>query len=196
MVAEAIDARFETTIALVVVLGGLLAYIYYVTWKQPEGGASASRRSRESSPRCSRTRLTRFTSIELRRLDRPQERQRGWKMTEPVAAAAQESEASGIANALAQLDARVIDENPASLVEYGSVRPVSNPIQGRRRQRVEEALFVGQKTTDRRQPVREEESTRSGSSPSRPSRIRRSTGRRSTCATERCQAGSRQGRSR
>ena len=29
----------KTTIALVVVLGGLLAYIYYVTWKQPEGGA-------------------------------------------------------------------------------------------------------------------------------------------------------------
>ena len=26
----------RTTIGLVVVLGGLLAYIYFVTWKQPE----------------------------------------------------------------------------------------------------------------------------------------------------------------
>ena len=32
----------KTTIALVVVLGGLFAYIYFVTWKQPEGGADAS----------------------------------------------------------------------------------------------------------------------------------------------------------
>ena len=28
----------RTTIGLVVVLGGLFAYIYFVTWKQPEGG--------------------------------------------------------------------------------------------------------------------------------------------------------------
>ena len=27
----------KTTVALVVVLGGLFAYIYFVTWKQPEG---------------------------------------------------------------------------------------------------------------------------------------------------------------
>ena len=48
----------------------------------------------------------------------------GWKITEPLAAPAQESEASGIANALAQLDvARVIDENPANLVDYGLGAP-------------------------------------------------------------------------
>ncbi len=48
----------------------------------------------------------------------------GWKITEPLTAPAQESEASGIATALSQLEvARVIDENPASLVDYGLGAP-------------------------------------------------------------------------
>ena len=32
----------RSTIALVVVLAGLGAYIYFVTWKMPEGGADAA----------------------------------------------------------------------------------------------------------------------------------------------------------
>ena len=34
----------RSTIALVVVLAGLGAYIYFVTWKQPEGGADAAKK--------------------------------------------------------------------------------------------------------------------------------------------------------
>ena len=33
----------RSTIALVVVLIGLGAYIYFVTWKRPEGGTSAAK---------------------------------------------------------------------------------------------------------------------------------------------------------
>jgi hypothetical protein len=116
----------KTTIALVVVLGGLLAYIYYVTWKQPEGGASASDTKLEKV----------FAGLQADKIDEIhvhsesgdstvlKKDKDGWKITEPVAAAAQESEASGIANALSQLEvARVIDENPASLVDYGLGAP-------------------------------------------------------------------------
>src|SRR5438105_13546321 len=34
----------KSTIALIVVLGGLGAYIYFVTWKQPEGAADPTKK--------------------------------------------------------------------------------------------------------------------------------------------------------
>ena len=37
---------WKTTLGLVVVLGGLFAYIYFVTWKQPEGGDAASKQEK------------------------------------------------------------------------------------------------------------------------------------------------------
>ena len=116
----------KTTIALVVVLGGLFAYIYFVTWKQPEGGATADTAKQEKV----------FAGLQPDKIDEIRVNSEsgdhtvlkkdkdGWKVTEPVAATAQESEATGIANALAQLDvARVIDENPANLVDYGLGAP-------------------------------------------------------------------------
>src|SRR5580765_7931025 len=112
----------KTTIALVVVLGGLLAYIYYVTWKQPEGGASASDTKVEKV----------FPALQADKIDEIhvhsesgdstvlKKDKDGWKVTDPVSTSAQESDATGIANALGQLEvARVIDENPANVVDYG-----------------------------------------------------------------------------
>ncbi len=116
----------KTTIALVVVLGGLFAYIYFVTWKQPEGGGDTS------TPKLEKV----FAGLQADKIDEIhvhsesgdsttlKKDKDGWKITEPIAAAAQESEASGIANALAQVEiARVIDENPSSLVDYGLGAP-------------------------------------------------------------------------
>src|SRR3954471_7697713 len=115
----------KTTIALVVVLGGLFAYIYFVTWKQPEGGdATASKQEKVfAGVQADKIEEIRVHSESgdstVLRKDKD-----GWKVTEPVAAAAQESDATGMATALAQLDvARVIDENPASVVEYGLGAP-------------------------------------------------------------------------
>ena len=139
----------KTTIGLVVVLGGLFAYIYFVTWKQPDGGSSSSDTKVEKV----------FPGLQADKIDEIhvhsesgdstvlKKDKEGWKITEPSAIAAQESEASGIANALAQLEiVRVIDPNPASLVDYGLGAP-----------RVEiqfkadddkdfRKLFIGQKT--------------------------------------------------
>ncbi len=116
----------KTTIALVVVLGGLFAYIYFVTWKQPEGGSSASATKQEKV----------FAGLQTDKIDEIRVHSEsgdstvlkkdkdGWKITEPIATSAQDSEASGIANALSQLEvARVIDENPANLVDYGLGAP-------------------------------------------------------------------------
>src|SRR5215475_12215190 len=109
----------KTTLGLLVVLGGLLAYNYFVTWKKPADDTSSKQEKV-------------FAGLQSDKIDEIhvhsesgdstvlKKDKDGWKITEPVAAAAQESEASGIANALSQLDvARVIDEKPASLVDYG-----------------------------------------------------------------------------
>src|SRR6185369_17615568 len=108
----------KTTIALVVVLGGLFAYIYFVTWKQPDGGAAASKQEKVFAGLVAdkvdeiRVHSESGDSTVLKK-DKD-----GWKVTEPLTAAAQDSEATGIASALSQLEMqRVVDENPTSLVE-------------------------------------------------------------------------------
>jgi len=116
----------KTTIALVVVLGGLFAYIYFVTWKTPAEDASTSASKLEKV----------FAGLQSDKVDEIRVHSEsgdstvlkkdkdGWAIAEPLATAAQDSEASGIANALSQLEvARVIDENPASLVDYGLGAP-------------------------------------------------------------------------
>src|SRR5215467_2580051 len=113
----------KTTIGLLVALGGLFAYIYFVTWKQPAEDASSKLEKV-------------FASLQSDKVDEIhvhsesgdstvlKKDKDGWKITEPLTAAAQESEASGIASALSQLEvARVVDENPASLVDYGLGAP-------------------------------------------------------------------------
>src|SRR5262252_489839 len=136
----------KTTIGLLVALGGLFAYIYFVTWKRP---------SEDTSSKLEKV----FSGLQPDKIDEIhvhseagdstvlKKDKDGWKITEPVQAAAQESEASGIANALAQLEvARVIDDNPSGLVEYGLGAPrveVQFKAEG---DKDFKKLFIGQKT--------------------------------------------------
>jgi hypothetical protein len=112
----------KTAIGLLVVLGGLFAYIYFVTWKQPE----------DTSAKLDKV----FAGLQSDKIDEIhvhteagdstvlKKDKDGWRITEPLQAAAQDSEASGIASALSQLEMqRVVDENPASLVDYGLGAP-------------------------------------------------------------------------
>src|SRR5215831_703928 len=113
----------KTTIGLLVVLGGLFAYIYFVSWKQPADDTSSKLEKV-------------LTGLQADKIDEIhvhsesgdstvlQKDKDGWKITEPLMTTAQDSEASGIASALSQLEvARVVDENPASLVDYGLGAP-------------------------------------------------------------------------
>ena len=139
----------KTTIALVVVLGGLFAYIYFVTWKQPEGGAGDSTTKLEKV----------YPGLQSDKIDEIhvhsesgdstvlKKDKDGWKIVEPMPAAAQESEASGIANALSQLEiARAIDDNPSNLVEYGLGAPRVEIQFKAAGDKDFKKLFIGQKT--------------------------------------------------
>src|SRR5262245_11959776 len=113
----------KTTIGLLVVLAGLGGYIYFVTWKQPAEDTSTKLEKVFAGLQSDKSDEIRVhpESGDATVLKKEKD---GWKITEPLMAAAQESEASGITSALSQLEvARVIDENPANLVDYGLGAP-------------------------------------------------------------------------
>src|SRR5262245_62964426 len=92
----------RSTIALLVVLIGLGAYIYFVTWKKPAEPASKLEKV--------------FTGIEADKVQEVQvksekgdvttlkKENNAWQIVAPVTAKADESEASAVVNALGQLE--------------------------------------------------------------------------------------------
>jgi hypothetical protein len=112
----------RSTIALAVVLAGLGAYIYFVTWKKPAEPVSKQDKV--------------FAGVQTDKIDELKvtsdkgdvttlKKDNGnWQLVAPVAARADEAEASGIVNAVGQVEiVRVIDENPSDLKGYGLDMP-------------------------------------------------------------------------
>jgi len=114
----------KSTLALVVVLAGLGAYIYFVTWKQPAAADTGKKQEKV------------FASLESDKIEEIKVSSAGgesttlkknsgaWQMTQPMAVKADDTEVTGIASALSSVEVtRVIDENPTNLNDYG----LSNP---------------------------------------------------------------------
>jgi hypothetical protein len=114
----------RSTIALIVVLAGLGAYIYFVTWKTPEGGDTGKKTDKVfAGVQPDKIEEIRISSASGEATTVKKDNAT-WQVVTPVAAKADETEVSGITSALATTDiVRVIDENPASLNDYG----LSNP---------------------------------------------------------------------
>src|SRR3954471_5087965 len=138
----------RSTIALIVVLAGLGAYIYFVTWKTPEGGDANAKKLDKV-----------FTGFDAGKVEEIKvtsaagdattlKKDNGnWQVTQPVAAKADESEVSGITTALGQMEVtRVVDENPSNLNDYGLSNPrveIDFKAAGDKDYR---KLFIGEKT--------------------------------------------------
>ena len=116
----------KSTLALIVVLAGLGAYIYFVTSKQPEGGSTSGDAKKEKV----------FASLQADKIDEVKVATASgdatmvkkdgpaWKITQPSEIAASDSERASLTSALGSVEVtRVIDENPANLNDYG----LSNP---------------------------------------------------------------------
>ena len=116
----------KSTLALIVVLAGLGAYIYFVTWKQPPGAGGDTGKKQEKV----------FASLESDKIEELKvssvsgesttlKKDNGaWQMTQPIAVKADDSEVSGITSALSSVEmTRVVDDNPTNLNDYG----LSNP---------------------------------------------------------------------
>ncbi|OLC81079.1 MAG: hypothetical protein AUH72_10200, partial [Acidobacteria bacterium 13_1_40CM_4_65_8] len=113
----------KSTIALIVVLAGLGAYIYFVSWRQADKTDTAKQDKV-------------FVALEPDKIEEVKvksekgdtttiKKENGaWQMTAPVATKADESEVTGITTSLGQIAVvRVIDENPSDLKEYGLATP-------------------------------------------------------------------------
>jgi hypothetical protein len=113
----------KTTIGLVVVLGGLFAYIYFVTWKQPAEDAGPKQEKAFASVTADKIEELRVRS-ESGDTSALKKDKDGWRLVEPVAMAAADSEISGITSALSQLEiVRVVEDKPANLNDYGLASP-------------------------------------------------------------------------
>ena len=113
----------KSTIALLVVLGGLGAYIYFVTWKQADKTDTAKQDKVFAALEPDKIEEVKVKS-EKGDTTTLKKESGAWQMTAPVATKADESEVTGITTSLGQIAVvRVIDENPPDLKEYGLATP-------------------------------------------------------------------------
>ena len=115
----------RSTILLVIVLAGLGAYIYFVTWKLPEGGAADAKKLDKVFAGYEADKVEEIKVMSAAGDATTLKKEGGaWHVTQPITAPASESEVSGITSALGQVEiGRVVDPNPSNLNDYG----LSNP---------------------------------------------------------------------
>jgi Domain of unknown function (DUF4340) len=113
----------RSTIALLVVLIGLGAYIYFVTWKTTSETSTSKQEKVFAGVAADKIEEMKVKS-DKGDLTALKKENGNWQLVSPIGTRADESEASGIANALGQLEiVRVIDENPTDLKDYGLTTP-------------------------------------------------------------------------
>ncbi len=109
-----------STLALVLILVGLGAYIYFVDSKSPAPGTTQNEKVfTVESGQVNELRLTSGDQSSML-----VKRDAGWQLTEPEAADADATEASSLATNIASMEqTRVVDENAADLAPYGLAEP-------------------------------------------------------------------------
>jgi hypothetical protein len=113
----------RSTIALLVVLVGLGAYIYFVTWKKAPDDTGKKQDKVFASLQSDKIDSVKIKSDkgETTTLSKADG---AWQITAPVAAKADESAVTGITGNLSSIEiVRIIDENPANLKDYGLAEP-------------------------------------------------------------------------
>lgn len=109
-----------TTILMVLVLGGLGAYIYFVDSERPAGGLEEKAKvfTVEADQIQEVTVTSAGETTTLRKEDG------AWKITSPISADADSTEVSALTSALSALEVnRVVDGNASNLAEFGLDEP-------------------------------------------------------------------------
>jgi hypothetical protein len=137
--------RFAPTIVGVLVLAGLVGYIYFIDSKQDTSGSSDREKVFGSVT------ADEIEEIHVKSADgetsRLQKSDGKWQLVEPVMAAADEGEASSLASSLASLEVnRVVDENAASLAEYGLEPARIEAAFKKKGDTNEQRILIGEKT--------------------------------------------------
>ena len=136
----------KSTIALLAVLIGLVAYIYFVDSKKPASGAP------ETKTKAFTVDADQIEEIHIKPASgdasRVQKTNGTWQLVEPEKADADQGQVSNAATSLATLEVnRVVDENPSDLSQYG-LNPAKAEITFRvKGQKDPRQLLIGEKTT-------------------------------------------------
>ncbi len=138
--------RLRSTILLLVVLAGLVGYIYFVDAKKPAAGDAAAKEKAFTGVAADQIEELQIKASDgqVSRIEKSGEQ---WKLVDPVKADADATEASSVTNAIATLDVnRVVDENGGNLKEYG-LDPARLEVGFRTKGQKEfKRLFVGDRT--------------------------------------------------
>jgi uncharacterized protein DUF4340 len=135
----------KSTIALVVVLVGLVAYIYFVDSKKPASG-TAETKEKAFAVEADQIEEIQITpaSGEASRVDKTSGT---WQLVEPEKAEADQGQVSNAATSLASLEiTRVIEDNPADLAQYGLNPPKADIGFRVKGQKELKHLLLGEKT--------------------------------------------------
>jgi hypothetical protein len=136
----------KSTIALLAVLIGLVAYIYFVDSKKPASGAA------ETKAKAFTVDADQIEEIHLKPAtgdaSRVQKANGTWQLVEPEKADADQGQVSNAATSLATLEInRVVDENPSDLSQYGLNPPKAEVAFRVKGQKEPRQLLIGEKTT-------------------------------------------------
>src|SRR3954468_19094434 len=139
----------RSTIALVVILAGLGAYIYFVTSKVPAGGATADETKKEKVFAAVQPDKIEEVKVTTAAGDATTLKKDGsaWKITQPSELPAAESDVSQLTSALGSVEiTRVIDENPSNLNDYGLSNPRVEVDFNAAGEKDYRKLYIGEKT--------------------------------------------------
>ena len=136
----------KSTIALLAVLIGLVAYIYFVDSKKPASGTA------ETKAKAFTVDADQIEEIHLKPAtgdaSRVQKANGTWQLVEPEKADADQGQVSNAATSLATLEInRVVDENPSDLSQYGLNPPKAEVAFRVKGQKEPRQLLIGEKTT-------------------------------------------------
>lgn len=135
----------KSTIALLAVLIGLVAYIYFVDSKKPASGAP------ETKAKAFTVDADQIEEIHMKPAtgdpSRVQKANGTWQLIEPEKTDADQGQVSNAATSLATLEInRVVDENPSDLAQYGLNPPKAEVAFRVKGQKEPRQLLIGEKT--------------------------------------------------
>jgi hypothetical protein len=136
--------RLASTLILVVILAGLVGYIYFVDSERTPGAAEAKPKAFDVSPE-------NIVEVEIRNIagetTRVERVEANWLLMAPQKADADAAAVASVTSSLASLEVqRVVDEMPADLAQYGLERPQIEVAFRARDQKEFERLQIGDKT--------------------------------------------------
>jgi len=136
--------RLASTLVLVVILAGLVGYIYFVDSERTPGAAEAKPKAFDVSPE-------NIVEVEIKNVagetTRVERIEANWQVMAPQKADADAAAVASITSSLASLEVqRVVDEMPADLGQYGLERPQIEVAFRARDQKEFDRLQIGDKT--------------------------------------------------